>query len=67
MGAGSFFELGGSCSLVSKQNQLVDSGLMGSKARDDRPARTAWHTHPLGQTLIGNGRFRLGTALRRPD
>jgi quercetin dioxygenase-like cupin family protein len=30
-------------------------------------ARTAWHTHPLGQTLIVTDGCGLGTALGRPD
>ena len=30
-------------------------------------ARTAWHTHPLGQTLIVTVRARVGAALGRPD
>ena len=29
-------------------------------------ARTAWHTHPLGQTLIVTMRLRPGAARRRP-
>jgi hypothetical protein len=29
-------------------------------------ARTAWHTHPLGQTLIVNIRLRTSAALGRP-
>ncbi len=29
-------------------------------------ARTAWHTHPLGQTLIVTASLRLGAARRRP-
>jgi quercetin dioxygenase-like cupin family protein len=27
-------------------------------------ARTAWHTHPLGQTLIGHVRGRVGCSAR---
>ena len=30
-------------------------------------ARTAWHTHPLGQTLIVTAGCGLGAALGRPD
>ena len=30
-------------------------------------ARTAWHTHPLGQTLIVTTRPRLGSARGRPS
>jgi hypothetical protein len=30
-------------------------------------ARTAWHTHPLGQTLIHHGRSWLGANRRRTD
>jgi hypothetical protein len=30
-------------------------------------ARTAWHTHPLGQTLIITSGFRLGSARRCAD
>ncbi|SRR5579883_187668 len=30
-------------------------------------ARTAWHTHPLGQTLIVTARLRPGAALGRAD
>ena len=48
--------------------QAPDPALVqGASVTFEPGARTAWHTHPLGQTLDGDGRLRLGTALGRAD
>jgi quercetin dioxygenase-like cupin family protein len=39
----------------------------GASVTFEPSARTAWHTHPLGQTLIVHVRTWLGTALGRPN
>ena len=39
--------------------------VVGANVTFEPGARTAWHTHPLGQTLIVTARLRLGSAARR--
>ena len=41
--------------------------VVGASVTFEPGARTAWHTHPLGQTLDRDGRLRLASALGRPD
>ena len=38
--------------------------VVGASVTFEPGARTAWHTHPLGQTLNRNGWLRLGAARR---
>src|SRR5437016_5468794 len=40
---------------------------IGASVTFEPGARTAWHTHPLGQTLIVTAGSRPGTARRKPD
>ena len=48
--------------------QAPDPALVqGASVTFEPGARTAWHTHPLGQTLVVTRRLRLGTALGRAD
>ncbi|GKS57836.1 hypothetical protein YTPLAS18_13630 [Nitrospira sp.] len=39
----------------------------GARVTFEPGARTAWHTHPLGQTLDGHIRLRPGPILGRSD
>ena len=46
--------------------QAPDPALVqGASVTFEPGARTAWHTHPLGQTLDRDSRLRPGTALGR--
>ena len=48
--------------------QAPDPALVsGASVTFEPGARTAWHTHPLGQTLIVTGWLRLGTTLGRSN
>ena len=41
--------------------------VQGASVTFEPGARTAWHTHPLGQTLVVTSGLRLGAALGRAD
>ena len=48
--------------------EAPESGAGGGASVTFEPgARTAWHTHPLGQTLIVTAGLRLGAARGRSD
>ena len=49
------------------QGEPIRRASVGASVTFEPGARTAWHTHPLGQTLIVTSGLRLGAARRRPD
>jgi 4-carboxymuconolactone decarboxylase len=46
-------------------NANPPSRASGGRVTFEPGARTAWHTHPLGQTLIVDGWYRLDSAMGR--
>jgi hypothetical protein len=44
-------------------NTKPPSRTSGGRVTFEPGARTAWHTHPLGQTLVVNGRLWLGSGM----